>query len=479
MWHYHAKHHPFHPKHHPRNLEESAREEILTFGMWRLFAKFAVPSIFGMLMYAVYIFIDAVFVGQWVGKEGLAAISIVYPLTLINTGITAFMGMGCASLLSRAIGSGNKDTVSRILGINTLLILIFSAVFMILGYAFAEPLVRFLGGRGTILSYGVRYFRIVVLGSFFFNFIGSTNMLMRAEGRIKEAMIIITLGSVLNIILDPLFIRVLGMGVRGAAIATVISMFVTSMVTLLYYLVGNSELSFNGKGFFSSFHLMRDIVPVGASGLAMQLMTVIQQVIIFKSIGFYGGGDELALMGATLNMFAFALIPMWGISMGLQPIIGMNYGAEKYGRVKEAFYTFLLAATAIAFVVWAVFMLFPDRILGMYLTEPALVASGANAFRMAVGMFLLQGFLLLPATLFQSIGKGGLASVVLLTREILLFVPLVVVLPLFMDLWGVWISIPIADAAIAVLASILFIVVLRSLKTNEHEKLKKPQDRVP
>jgi putative MATE family efflux protein len=470
MWHYHVKHHPFHPKHHPRKLDESAREEILTLGIWKLFTKFAVPSIIGMLMYAVYIFIDAIFVGQWVGKEGLAAVSIVYPLTLINTGITAFMGMGSASLLSRAIGAQDEDTASRILGINTLFIFVFSAIFSVLGYIFAEPLVGFLGGRGTILAYGVSYFRVVVLGSFFFNFIGSTNMLMRAEGQIKAAMIIITIGSVLNIVLDPVFIKVLGMGVGGAAIATVISMFITSIVTLVYYLIGDSELSFNRKELFSSFHLMRDIAPVGASGMAMQLMTVIQQVIIFKSIGFYGGGDDLALMGATMNMFAFALIPMWGISMGLQPILGMNYGAKNYSRVKEAFYKFLLASTAIAFVVWALFMVFPGRILGMYITDPALVTSGANAFRIVIGAFFLQGFLLLPATLFQSIGKGGMASIVLLAREILLFVPLVIVLPLIMDLWGIWVSIPIADLAIAVIASVLFIITLRSLGTTEAEK---------
>jgi Na+-driven multidrug efflux pump len=214
---------------------------------------------------------------------------------------------------------------------------------------------------------------------------------------------------------------------------------------------------------------MRDITPVGASGMAMQLMTVIQQVIIFKSIGFYGAGDDLALMGATLNMFAFALIPMWGISMGLQPILGMNYGAKEYSRVKEAFNKFLMASTAIAFMIWVIFMVFPDRILGMYIPDPALVASGANAFRIVMGAFLIQGFLLLPATLFQSLGRGGMASIVLLAREILLFVPLVILLPLFMDLWGVWLSIPIADVVIAVLASVLFIVVFRSLGTTDNE----------
>jgi Na+-driven multidrug efflux pump len=201
--------------------------------------------------------------------------------------------------------------------------------------------------------------------------------------------------------------------------------------------------------------------------MAMQLMTVIQQVIIYKSLGFYGGGDELALMGAILNMFAFALIPLWGISMGLQPILGMNYGAKKYSRVKEAFYKFLFASTIFSFVIWTIFMAFPHRILGMYITDASLITRGTDPFRMVMGMFLLQGFLLLPATLFQSIGRGGMASLVLVTREILLFVPLVILLPLLLGVRGVWISIPIADLVISVFASILFIRVLRSLGKNE------------
>jgi putative MATE family efflux protein len=452
-------------------MDESAREEILNLSIWTLFFKLAVPGIIGMLMYAIYIFIDAIFVGQWVGKEGLAAISIVYPLTLINMGISSFMGMGSASLLSRAIGAEDRETVSKILGNNTLFILVLSAVFTVIGFLFAEPLVRFVGGRGTILAYGTSYFRIVVLGSFFINFIGTTNMLIRAEGQIKKATIIISIGSILNMVLDPIFIKVLGMGIRGAAIATVLAMFVTAIVTLLYFLRGGSELSFDRKGFRFAPHLMRDISSVGVSSMAMQLMIVIQQIIIFKSVRFYGGGDELALVGATLNMLSFALIPLWGITLGLQPLIGMNFGAYKYPRVKESFNKFLLAASVFTLVVWAIFMVFPDRILSMYITDSALATSGANMFRIMMGAFFIQGFILLPATLFQSIGKGGTASFLLLAREILLFVPIVVVLPLFMGLNGIWLSIPLADALIAVLAIILFVIVFRSMGVSHQENM--------
>ncbi len=216
---------------------------------------------------------------------------------------------------------------------------------------------------------------------------------------------------------------------------------------------------------------MREIAPVGVSGMAMQLVTVTAQIAIFKSVGIYGSGDDLALIGATMNMLAFALIPMWGIAQGLQPLLGMNYGAKQYRRVGEGFRKFLIAATATALVIWAVFMLFADTILSMYITDPGLAASGARVFRIVMSMFFLQGFVFLPVVFFQSIGKGGSASVLLLARQILLFIPIIVLLPLFIGLDGVWISIPLADALVVVFTSGLVIREFRALKTPEGGRL--------
>jgi Na+-driven multidrug efflux pump len=310
----------------------------------------------------------------------------------------------------------------------------------------------------------------VAVGFFFINFIGSSNMMIQAEGRITAAMILIAIGSVLNIVLDTVFIRVLGMGVQGAAIATVIAMVVTGITTLLYFLLGSSELSFTVEGLRYAPRLLRAIFTVGISGVVMQLMTVIQQTMIIKSVGHYGGGDDLALIGATLNMLAFVMIPLWGISQGLQPVIGINYGAKAYDRVKDAFRKFLLAASLVALAIWVVFMALPGTILGLYITDPAVVRSGVNLFRLFMIVFFLQGFIFLPATLFQSIGKGSLASLLLLTREILLFAPLVLVLPLFFGMNGVWVSLPIADVLIVILAIVLFSRVFKTMGSPERSE---------
>ncbi len=461
--------HHYHVKHHPHKVDDKTREEILTLDIWKLFIKLAIPAIFGMLMYAVYIFVDAIFVGQWVGKAGIAAISVVYPLTLINSAIASFMGMGFASVLSRAIGAREEKTVSKILGNSTILVFIFSSLYTVIGFVFAEQLVGFLGAQGEVLSMGTSFFRIVILGSFFFNFVSSSTMLTLAEGKIKAAMMIVATGSLLNVILDPIFIKVLDMGIQGAAIATVISMISTTILALFYYITGDGELSFNLKGFLLDLHLLREMAPVGASGMAMQLMVVVEQAIIYKSIGHYGGGDELALMGATLNMLAFALIPIWGISQGLQPVVGMNFGAKNFARAKEAFKKFMLAATAIVAFIWALFMLFPKNILSMYITDPDLATSGANVFRIVMALFFANGFILLSATFFQAIGKGGKASLLLVSRQLIIFVPLVLILPLFLGLDGIWISLPVADLLVIFLAFFLIQRELRFMRSSAAE----------
>ena len=457
----------FHLKHQPHMLDGELRSEVINAGVWRLFTKFALPSVFGMLLYAIYFFIDAIFVGQWVGKEALAAISIVYPITLLSSGILSFMGMGFASLVSRSIGSGDRNTFSQILSANTILVFLFSILFSIGAFIFAGPLVAFMGGRGNIKDLGSQYLRIVGLAAFLTNFNGSTNMLIRAEGKTKAAMILIGVGSLLNICLDIVFIKILGMGVEGAAVATAISMALTGIVTVLYLVYGESDLRFNTQGLRRAPRLLRTIAPVGLSGLSMQLMGLVHQSMLLKSVSHYGSGDDLALMGASLNMLAFVGIPLWGISQGLQPVIGINFGAGNNEKIKEAFVKFLGAATAIATLVWIVFMLFPSSMLRLYISDPNLTETGADSFRIFMAILSLQGISLLGTTYFQSIGKGSTASLILLFDDVILIAPFVLILPRFFGLEGIWISVPVSELLIALFVSIITIRALNKRKSND------------
>jgi putative MATE family efflux protein len=440
--------HHFHVKHERKEEDEDVKDEILTDNIWTLFKKLAIPSMIGMFMYSVYLFVDLIFVGQWIGTDALAAVSIVFPLVLVNLVIAAFAGMGFGSLLSRRLGAGESDAAKGILTSSTLFILACSLVYTVLGLAFSETLVGFMGVSGEILELGTSYFEIVILGAFLFNFVATATMLVLAEGKPMVTMIIVTIGSLMNIVLDVVFIWILEMGVEGAAIATVTSMGLAALVTLIYYVSGKSELSLDREGLRTGPRLIRKIAPVGASGAAVNLLALVEQLLIFKSVGIYGTADDFALIGATLNMLAFAGVPLSGIGQGLQPLVGMNYGAKNFDRVKEGYKKFLIASTLIAGAIWCLFMLFPEAVLSMYIDDPELSTVGTSMFRIVMGVFVLRGFILLPPVLFQSIGKGRTAFLLLMSDSVLLFAPVIIAFPYFMGIDGVWIAMLVGDLLI-------------------------------
>jgi putative MATE family efflux protein len=459
--------HHFHVRHPPTDVEDSATQEILTLDMWSLFKKLAIPSMIGMFMYSVYMFVDLIFVGRWVGSEALAAVSIVFPLVLVNLVIASFIGMGAASLLSRSMGKKKGEPVPGILSGTTLFAVLFSVVYTVLGVTFANQIVGFMGASGEILAFGTSYFEIIILGAFFFNFVAISTMLIQAEGRPMAAMVVVTLGSSLNMVLDIVFIYGLGMGVEGAAIATVIAMMVTALIALAYYLFWGSVLSFDMEGLRSAPRLMKEIAPVGSSGAALSILAMVEQILIFKSVGLYGGETDFILIGATLNMLGFAAIPLSGIAQGLAPLIGMNFGANKKDRVMEGYKKFLIASTGIAGVIWIVFMLFPDKVLSIYIADPAVASSGSSMFRVVMGAFALRGFIILPPVLFQSIGKGTTAFLLLLSDSVLLFAPVIIAVPYFIGIDGVWLAILLGDILILVMGTFH---VFRESRTMERNK---------
>lgn len=442
------------------------REELLTASMPGLFLKLALPGVIGMVAIGLYQLVDAVFVGNMVGKEALAAISIVYPLTLINNSISVLFGVGSASVLSRAMGAEDKDTVTRIFGNLTVWVVLLSIVTTAVFYIFAEPLVRFMGAEDPlIVSQGTAYLKLIAFGSIFVNFAQASNMLIRGEGRMKQAMLIMGLGTVLNIILDPIFIKVIGWGIRGAAAATVISQITMAVMCIFYFAKGSSSikagrLNVSGK-------LTGEVLGVGVSAMIMQLMSLVQQAVMYKSIAAYGSGDDLAVIGAAIRLMSFAFIPVWGISQGLQPVVGMNYGAKKFGRVKEAYGLFTGLATVFTGVAWACFMIFPKAMLGWFINEPVLIEAGFPYVRGMLAAFVLFGFLIMTVTLFQATGKGGKAAFTIMGRQILFFIPLVLILPRFIGMNGIILATPISDVLVCLVGVFMLASSFKEMRAGE------------
>ncbi|MGJ0906148.1 MATE family efflux transporter [Clostridium botulinum] len=437
------------------------REELINGNMFTLLLKLSIPGIIGMLVIGLYNLCDAIFVGKLVGETALAAVSISSPFTFINNCIAVLVGVGSSSILSRAIGSKDDKIINEILGNLILSVLVLSLVVTILGCLFSENLLRFSGATGEILKSGINYLRIVYVGSFFVNFSQSANMLIRGEGKMKEAMSIMALGAILNIILDPIFIRTLNFGVEGAAIATIIAQIIQALVTFIYFKRNKSILSVNKLKF--AFDLMPEILSVGGSAAMMQLMYLVQQTALYKLTSIYGGDEQLVLMGVALRILMFTFIPIWGIGQGLQPIVGMNFGAKKYDRVKDAVKIFSIASTIFIGILWGFYILRPRVVLSWFINDKTIIENGYEFFRLMFLTFPVSGLIVMSMTFFQSIGKGGKSALITILKQVILFMPIAIILTKIIGIKGTWLSSSVTDAIVFVLSLVLLAMEFKKL----------------
>ena len=279
--------------------------------------ELAIPAVLGMVVVGLYNMMDSIFVGQMVGDVQMGAVSVSYPFTLINAGSAAMIGVGSASVLSRAIGKKDQDTVKKIMGNLVAVVLLMSVVYMAIGMVFTRQLLSLAGASDNILTYAEKYLRIVFAGSLFVNFFQSANMVIRGEGQLKKAMAIIASGAILNIILDPIFITLLkpyGMGIEAAAYATILSQFIQAAVTLWYFKKKSPNVKIGRIRIDGT--LLPQVLSVGISALLMQVLTLVQQTVIYRVASAYGGETSQSFWEPLCGSGTFRFVPLWGISQG-------------------------------------------------------------------------------------------------------------------------------------------------------------------
>ncbi len=449
--------------------ENDVKESLLHGDVFKTMISLSVPAILGMVVIGLYNFMDAVFVGRMVGPEAMTAVKVSYPFTLLNTGVATLIGTGSASVLSRAIGKNDKETTDRIMGNLVALILIFSILITAIGMIFTPELLMLAGAKGDILSEANRYLKVVYIGSVFVNFAQAANMVMRGEGRLKTAMSIMAAGAIINIILDPVMIHLMGdgNGILGAAYATVTAQVIQAVYTLWYFLKKSDKVRINGIK--TDGALVKQVMGVGVSAMLMQVMTMVQQTIMYNTVERWGSGSWQTILGAALSLQAFAFIPLWGISQGFQPAVGTNYGAKDYERVRAFTKTFMVAATALALVFYAPIMIAPKAMLSMFITDPAIVAEGAPMLRVLFSMYIGYGVMILAITFFQAVGKGGAAALMAMARQVVLFLPLVIILPRFFahNVEGVFYAQMITDIIVLVLGILMMAASFKNMKIEE------------
>ena len=438
-------------------------KELLTEQPLQILIKQSLPAILGMIVIGLYLLMDGIFAGQILGEKAMTAVGIATPFTYINTGIATLIGVGSASLLARAIGEGNQRTIDKVMGNLCFWVLLLSTIVTILGYLFCGQLLMIFGAKGELLDLSTRYLRIIFLGSIFVNFAQAANMVMRGEGLMKRAMLIMSLGAGINIVLDPvLMIMFREHGVEGAAIATITAQFIQAVFTLWY---------FKKKSETVKIGLMRkekeitgEMFSVGVSAMLMQVLTIIQQSFLYSQAFRYGGETSAAIMAVSLRIQAFSFIPLWGMSQGLQPAIGANFGAKQYNRVKKIFNVFTISSIVLAACFWIPAEGFAKQILNLFgLSDETLFLAVPN-FRIMYSIFIVYGVMIMIMTFFQAIGDGKTAGVLVMLRQVILFIPAMIFLPYIFGAQSIWYVIPIVDGIVVLLGLQRYFTTVKKMK---------------
>lgn len=441
----------------------------------KLLMKFSLPAIVGMLVNALYNMVDRAFIGNWIGDVGIAGITVGFPVMLVTMAFAMLVGIGATSLFSIRLGEQKREEAEQILGNALSLSIVVSIVITILGLLSMNPLLRLMGASETVLPYAKDYLQIILWGNTFMAIGFGMNNFIRAEGNPMTAMATMFIGAILNIILDPIFIYVFGWGMRGAALATILSQGVSMIWVLSYFLRGKSSVKFHLYNLKLKLPIVGKIVALGIAPFAMQIAASFVNGIMNSSLSHYGSDIALAGVGVVNSIMTLMIMPIFGINQGAQPIIGYNYGAHQYKRVKEALKIAIIAATTISVFGFFMIMVFSSGLISLFGKDNVeLITFGSRAIRI-VGIFLpLIGFQIVGANYFQVIGKPLHSSILNLSRQVILLIPAILILPLFFDLNGVLYAIPVADIGSTILTATLLFMELRKLNAKQQEQDLKP-----
>lgn len=451
---------------------ENRSEQLGTEKISKLLLNLSLPATVGMLVNALYNVVDTIFIGWGVNTLAIGGLAIAFPIQMIIMAFALMIGIGAASVVSRSLGAGDRDGASKVAGNAFLAIIVLSSTFLVLGLTFIEPLLKIFGATETLLPYAKEYLTVILAGSVFFSFAVASNNLIRAEGNAKTAMFSMIIGTGLNIILDPIFIFPLQMGIKGAALATIISQFVSFIYVLAYLYSGKSVLRIKLNHLKPKKEIISEMFSVGSSAFARQLSGSMMALVLNNSLKIFGGDLAITIFGIVNKVLAFMYMPLIGIVQGMQPIIGFNYGARKLDRVQETIKLSLITVTVLASLTWLIGEVFSSQIIGLFTDEQDIIVQGSKVMRIVIAMVPLIGVQNVGSGLFQSLGKAVPAIILSLLRQVVLLIPLVLILPRIADLklLGVWLAFPIADLLATLITAFLLKIQMEEIILADESK---------
>lgn len=426
-----------------------------------LLLKFSIPCVLSMLVSALYNIVDQIFIGQSVGYLGNAATNVVYPFTVLALALALLIGDGSAALLSLSLGAGDQKVSRHCIGNGILMTAIIGFLLMFLGFLFTDPILKLFGVTDTNYSYAWDYFRIILIGIPFYIVSSGMNAAIRADGSPGYSMFATVIGAVLNLILDPVAIFILNMGVKGAAIATVIGQIASCVMTVLYFRKPKS-FRFHKDSFKLNRRMVKKIGQLGISSFITQIAIVIiigianNMIVLYGPLSPYGADIPLSAVGIVMKVFGIVIAFSIGIAVGGQPIIGYNYGAGNYKRVASVYRLVLLGNIAVGVLATLLFEFCPQIIVRLFGSESALYNEYANlCFRIYLSGILLCCVQKASSIFLQAIGMPVKATILSLSRDVVFLVPGVVLFTKYYGVTGMLWAAPVADVLSIILTALL------------------------
>lgn len=437
--------------------------ELGTAPEGKLLWKYSIPAVVGIVVMSIYNIIDRIFIGQGVGPDAIAGLAITFPVMNVSTAFGVLIGVGAAARSSIVLGQGRRDKAEVILGNSFVMTLLLATFYIAMLGIFIDPILRLFGASDASLPYARDFMLYLLPGMLVINVCYSFNNVMRATGYPTKAMVTMFIGAGLNVILAPIFIFGLGWGIKGAAIATDISMGVSAIFVVAHFLNRKSMIHFKRGTFGLRKDVLLPIVAIGSAPCIVNTAGCLVNAVINNTVYKYGGDAGVAAIGIFTTVIQLMVTFVIGVCQGMQPIVGFNYGAKKYDRLKRTFWLAALVSTIVCTVGVSACQVCPRIISRMFTVDAELLDVSENALRMSTWMFWMAGFQIVITNFFQAIGAAAKSVLMSLTRQVFFLLPMLFIFPRWWDLNGVWVSFPLSDFAATVVSAVLIAIEFRHI----------------
>ena len=437
-----------------------------TENIGKLLMQYAVPAIIAMTASSLYNMVDSIFIGHGVGTMVISGLALTFPLMNLAAAFGSLVGVGAATLISVKLGQKDYDTAQRVLGNVFVLNILLGVAFTVIVMAFLDPILYFFGGSDETVGYARDYMYIILLGNTITHLYLGLNAVLRSSGHPQKAMYATIATVIINTILDPVFIYGFGWGIRGAAIATIVAQIISLMWQLWIFSSKEELLHFHRGIFRLKRKIVFDSLAIGMSPFLMNMAACFIVILINQGLKKYGGDLAIGAFGIVNRLVFIIVMIVMGLNQGMQPIAGYNFGAKQYERVTKTLKLTIIYATGVTTFGFIIGMLFSDTVVGIFTSDAELIELSAKGLRIVVMFFPIIGFQMVTANFFQSIGMASKAIFLSLTRQMVVLLPCLLILPRFFGAAGVWYSMPISDLLASLIAGTMLVWQFRKFRVQ-------------